>query len=426
MTFWSSTAMAANDRWYVPPGGAGITTRGTDGPAWSPDGRQFAYVQDGLLVRIPVTAQGEPDGPVTRLSTELAGVPTWSADGRTILYQATDGLRRVDVASGAVTPVDVPLTWKPQHPSAPDHGARGALLGRRGRQGADQCGHRRSSGTGSTASSRMRPGGTATAWWTPVGVHGDPRSRGCARARGVRRRRGTRPHLARVRDHDGRAIRRRSPSRCASAARRWRAARASGHGRSRPGCSSTERGSTTDTTTRSPPARTWGSSSTAPSTLDFSLIKTYVRLDDAEQARIITFAHAHGIPVSSHELYPSVASGGDHVEHMSGTSRRGYSPKMSSLSRSYEDVTELLIASGMSLTPTMALQGGFELVARRDLRCSMMRASRSPYGAEYTAADSRRSTPAPTPTTGFARGDAGDGRVAREDGDHRRARRRAA
>jgi len=100
-------------------------------------------------------------------------------------------------------------------------------------------------------------------------------------------------------------------------------------------------------------------------TLDFDLIKTYVRLDDAAQARIIAFAHAHGIPVASHELYPAVAFGGDHTEHISGTSRRGYSPKMSRLERSYADVTQLLIASGMSLTPTMALQGGFNLVARR-------------------------------------------------------------
>jgi hypothetical protein len=53
------------------------------------------------------------------------------------------------------------------------------------------------------------------------------------------------------------------------------------------------------------------------------------------------------------------------VEHISGTSRRGYSPKMSRLSRSYDDVSEPLISSGMSLTPTVALQGGFNLVARR-------------------------------------------------------------
>ena len=91
-----------------------------------------------------------------------------------------------------------------------------------------------------------------------------------------------------------------------------------------------------------------------------------MRLPDAIQAHIVEFAHANGIPVSSHELYPSTASGSDHVEHIGGTSRRGYSPKVTRLSRSYADVIDLLNASGMSLTPTVALQGGYALVSRRD------------------------------------------------------------
>lgn len=101
--------------------------------------------------------------------------------------------------------------------------------------------------------------------------------------------------------------------------------------------------------------------------LDFSLIKTYVRLPDALQARIVEVAHANGIPVSSHEIYPAVAIGMDHTEHISGTSRRGYSPKMSQLSRSYGDLVELLTASGMSITPTVALQGGFNLAVSRNM-----------------------------------------------------------
>jgi hypothetical protein len=131
--------------------------------------------------------------------------------------------------------------------------------------------------------------------------------------------------------------------------------------------------------------------------MDVSLIKTYVRMPDALQAHVIQFAHANGIPVSSHELYPAVASGGDHVEHIGGTSRRGYSPKVTRLSRSYGDVAELLIASGMSLTPTVALQGGYRLVSRRtpeildDPRLVMA------YGKEYV--DGLRAT-ARTPATG--------------------------
>ena len=70
----------------------------------------------------------------------------------------------------------------------------------------------------------------------------------------------------------------------------------------------------------------------------FDFIKTYVRLPDLMQKRIIEEAHRMGMPVTSHELYPAVAYGADGVEHIRGTSRRGYSPKISGLSRSYRDV----------------------------------------------------------------------------------------
>ena len=73
-----------------------------------------------------------------------------------------------------------------------------------------------------------------------------------------------------------------------------------------------------------------------------------------------------GMPVTSHELYPAVAFGADGVEHIRGTSRRGYSPKISGLSRSYRDVVDLLIASKMTLTPTIGIQGGFRLQTLKD------------------------------------------------------------
>ena len=100
--------------------------------------------------------------------------------------------------------------------------------------------------------------------------------------------------------------------------------------------------------------------------MKYVLVMTYVRMSDPMQNRVIDAAHANGIPVSSHELYPAVAFGADHVEHIRGTSRRGYSPKISALSRSYQDVVALLAASGMTLTPTMGLQGGFWYLVGRD------------------------------------------------------------
>jgi imidazolonepropionase-like amidohydrolase len=100
--------------------------------------------------------------------------------------------------------------------------------------------------------------------------------------------------------------------------------------------------------------------------LGFDFIKTYVRLPDLLQRRVIAEAHRRGMPVTSHEIYPALAYGADGVEHIRGTSRRGYSPKMSELRRSYRDVIDLLSASQMTLTPTIGIQGGNQLLTLRD------------------------------------------------------------
>ena len=83
--------------------------------------------------------------------------------------------------------------------------------------------------------------------------------------------------------------------------------------------------------------------------LGYDFIKTYVRLPDLLQRHVIEEAHRMGMPVTSHEIYPAVAYGADGVEHIAGTSRRGFSPKISELRRSYRDVIDLLSASGMTL-----------------------------------------------------------------------------
>jgi len=91
--------------------------------------------------------------------------------------------------------------------------------------------------------------------------------------------------------------------------------------------------------------------------LEVDFIKTYVRLSDRHQRRVVDFAHALGIPVTSHELMPAAAYGVDHVEHFTGTSRRGYATKISELGRSYQDVLEVLSTSGMGIVPTMVVPG---------------------------------------------------------------------
>ena len=62
--------------------------------------------------------------------------------------------------------------------------------------------------------------------------------------------------------------------------------------------------------------------------LQHDLIKSYVRLPDLQQKRMVEFAHSIGVPVATHEIYPASLVGVDNTEHTSATSRRGYSPKM--------------------------------------------------------------------------------------------------
>ncbi len=108
--------------------------------------------------------------------------------------------------------------------------------------------------------------------------------------------------------------------------------------------------------------------------LDFDVLKTYVRLDDRTQEMAIREGRRMGAFVTSHELYPAVRSGIHGIEHIKGTSRRGFSPKVSDLGHSYQDVRSLLAASGVFWVPTLLIYGGWDLALARDLE--MLQADR--------------------------------------------------
>ena len=67
--------------------------------------------------------------------------------------------------------------------------------------------------------------------------------------------------------------------------------------------------------------------------LEHDLIKSYVRLPDLQQKRMVEFAHSIGVPVATHEIFPASLVGVDNTEHTAATSRRGYSPKKATLQR---------------------------------------------------------------------------------------------
>ncbi len=91
--------------------------------------------------------------------------------------------------------------------------------------------------------------------------------------------------------------------------------------------------------------------------LQHDLIKSYVRLPDLQQRRMVEFAHSIGVPVATHEIYPASFVGVDNTEHTAATSRRGYSPKMATLQRSYGDVIQLFGKSGRIFCPMISGAG---------------------------------------------------------------------
>ena len=96
-----------------------ISTRGSDGPIYSPDGSQMAFVMDGYLWKRPVDEYGIPSGEARPINEEMTDSPSWSGDGKQILYLSYGKLRMV-AADGATPPRDVPLdlTWHRESPPA--------------------------------------------------------------------------------------------------------------------------------------------------------------------------------------------------------------------------------------------------------------------------------------------------------------------
>ena len=54
--------------------------------------------------------------------------------------------------------------------------------------------------------------------------------------------------------------------------------------------------------------------------LQHDLIKSYVRLPDLQQKRMLEFAHSVGVPVATHEIYPAAFVAVDNTEHTAATS----------------------------------------------------------------------------------------------------------
>ncbi len=358
-------AAFAPDRWIDPIPHKSVGMRENLGPVWSPDGRAMAAIVDGQLTTYPVGPDGAPTGPPRRISTELASSPSWTADSRRLLYQTADRLRLADVADGSVRDIVLDWTWTARTTTATTTIHAGRLFDGR-------------AGSAAQAEVDVVIEGNRI---VSVAPHRDGQHRGTV----VDASAGTvLPGLIESHTHlvksFGEAQGRiwlsfgvttvRNPATNAFEGQEDREAIESGV---RVGPRVITTGEPLDGSRIYYPGGVAldgdgpiEAQMARAKTMRFDFIKTYVRLPDLLQQRIIEEAHREGLPVTSHEIYPAVAYGADGVEHVRGTSRRGYSPKMSELRRSYSDVLQLLTASGMTLTPTITIQGGFAVLNARD------------------------------------------------------------
>jgi len=338
--------------WQIPETNVSIDTRGGGGPSWSPDGTKMAAIYGGLLKIWPVAKDGAPLGPPRAYTSEISYYPTWTADSKTILFQAADKLKTLDVDTGTIREIPVDLDYRLDKPTGrtvihvsalvdavhdvTQHDKDIVLDGNRIAEIRDhdpalhQSADRFVDGTGLTAipgliehHAHAQPdfGSAAHRAWLAYGIT-TVRDPGSQPYDGVEAREANEagvilgprlytngPLLEWQRVYYKMGVAVEGPAHLERELERARK-------------------------------------------LKYDVLKSYVRMPDLYQRRIVEAAHAMGVPVTGHEIYPAAYTGVDGTEHMGATSRRGYSPKQDPLGSSYEDVIQLFAKSKRVLTPT--------------------------------------------------------------------------
>jgi Tol biopolymer transport system component len=357
LTF-SSTAGAArsDDQWMIPVKHLSLDSRVGGGPAWSPDGSRMAVIYEGMLSLVTVAPDGTPLGPPRRVTGEMAHMPSWTADSKHVLYQSNEKLRLLDVETGRTSDVPLDLTWTPAIPA-------GRVVVHAGQLVDGKAETARKDMDVVVEGNRIKSVGPHSA-----ALHASAK---VVDATGLTVIPGLVEHHAHLQKDFGTVSGRaylafgittmRSPGGSPYESVEYKEAVDAGV---RPGPRIFSTGYLMEWN------RVYYNMAVAvssPAHLDLELarakalghdmVKSYVRMPDLMQKRIIESAHAAGIPVSSHEIFPSSLSGIDMTEHTGATSRRGFSPKQASLQATYDDVIQLFLAAKMPITPTFGLGG---------------------------------------------------------------------
>ena len=344
---------AAEPVWQVPVANLSIDSRGGDGPVWSPDGLKMAAIYEGVLRVWPVSPDGAALGPPRSLTSEIAHAPSWAGDSRTILFQSDDRLKKVDVETGAITDVPLSMTYILAKPT-------GRTVIHAGRM-VDSISDKTQANVDIVIEGNRI---------VSVGPHDAKLHVGGARVVDASNLTAI-PGLIESHAHTQKDF-------GANVHRAWLAygittVRSPGN---QPYEAVESREASEAGVLIAPrlyvtgQLMEWqrvyykmGVAIAGPAHLElelqrakalkYDLLKSYVRMPDLQQRRMVDFGHNQmGVPVATHEIYPAAFVGVDSTEHLGATSRRGYSPKQGPQGRFYNDVVSLFGESRRSITPT--------------------------------------------------------------------------
>ncbi|HEY3826517.1 MAG TPA: amidohydrolase family protein [Bryobacteraceae bacterium] len=89
-----------------------LSTRGEDGPIYSPDGKSIAMVMSSILWIRPVDENGIPAGPAHAINHEPTDAPTWGGDSKQLLYLSNGKLRMIGVDGSNPRTIPFDMTWR--------------------------------------------------------------------------------------------------------------------------------------------------------------------------------------------------------------------------------------------------------------------------------------------------------------------------
>lgn len=100
--------------WRDPAPFRSVSTRGDDGPVWSPDGKHLLFSMESTLWILPVAADGTPKGPARQITHEASDAPSWGGDAKTVLYVHNGRLRLTNIEGAEPRTIETGLGWTQQ------------------------------------------------------------------------------------------------------------------------------------------------------------------------------------------------------------------------------------------------------------------------------------------------------------------------